>query len=478
MCSILGIMSQTLDFLKIDPDKDLEQQFDRIANELLIKYYLFTSSQPYQLTEIEFYYYGKKHEDVFCHRNERQNRFGEWYLHRKSQGADSALNQNKYECLDLTFGDGAAFGGILIRGMVSMLDPERYFDGPNLVVSELKRRFGAATVEEFQAKLPESAFDSRPGCPIYLGMNEPFHKVARIHKGSRVNINLSSYKSPPELKMPFWAKAYRYHADVSRTDKELNALFLNAHLNRDTSGFNAILSRKLRFNYLRSYHEGQTRPFSGFIGRKLGVREKCEALGSAHVQYRVVSSKEQSAVLPSGFFHFFSKKNSERLLPSREISRKWASYFWSSEDPVSQSANKRQKALFRIDTEDGFSTLSLLGKVGDVLVNSTRVGARAEYILRHMDVIEWGDFKMLYSKSARYEPEKVRKRIRVRDINGCLEAHWSYEEFREHYLFASADQQVSDEYFASFLTMRFSYLVFEVVYDDRLEEEDLRLSEI
>ena len=59
----------------------------------------------YRIGEIEFYYYDEEnHPDIFCHIAEPQKTKGCWYIHQSG--------------MDITFGDGKNFGGILIRAIV------------------------------------------------------------------------------------------------------------------------------------------------------------------------------------------------------------------------------------------------------------------------------------------------------------------------------------------------------------------------
>ncbi len=82
----------------------VEQSFDRIANDLIRYHALVVNGKVFRFTEIEFYYYHKPgHEDEYTHPHQRAA--GEWRFH--SQGFDLTLEGD----------EKTKDGGILIRGL-------------------------------------------------------------------------------------------------------------------------------------------------------------------------------------------------------------------------------------------------------------------------------------------------------------------------------------------------------------------------
>jgi hypothetical protein len=82
----------------------------------------------YRLIDFEFYAFSENFPDPQTHKSEHQLENGKIYLH--SSG------------IDITFGDGNNYGGILIRGVVLVNDEGndftiKQFDGPQIVATEL-----------------------------------------------------------------------------------------------------------------------------------------------------------------------------------------------------------------------------------------------------------------------------------------------------------------------------------------------------
>jgi hypothetical protein len=102
----------------------IEKSFSRIANEILNEHLLFVGPKKYRVTAIEFYFYNHtNHKDENIHSvrsiqtraKERQILQGKWYLHKISISPTY-----KRKGLDLTFGNGKNFGGILIKEIMDI----------------------------------------------------------------------------------------------------------------------------------------------------------------------------------------------------------------------------------------------------------------------------------------------------------------------------------------------------------------------
>src|ERR1043165_4334096 len=90
-----------------------DRWFTQIADRLLQGTQLIVGKQPHRFVEAEFYYYNDQHPDVFAHRDPLQLHVGRWYFHRTR----GTYRSGSFKGMDLTFGDGKAFGGILIRSI-------------------------------------------------------------------------------------------------------------------------------------------------------------------------------------------------------------------------------------------------------------------------------------------------------------------------------------------------------------------------
>jgi len=80
------------------------------AKKLMSKYVLVIDDKEFELTELEYYFYDEnKHPDCYVHLNEMQKETcGKLYVHNKG---------NWIGGIDITFGNGSYYGGILIRGI-------------------------------------------------------------------------------------------------------------------------------------------------------------------------------------------------------------------------------------------------------------------------------------------------------------------------------------------------------------------------
>ena len=111
--------------MKINFDVDVEKpenDFKRMAAEIMNDWILQIEDTRYRITEIEFYLKNDTHNDVYAHGHEIQKEVGKWYFHGSG--------------VDITFGSGSFYGGILIRAIYN-LDTRKYIYGPIKVVTEL-----------------------------------------------------------------------------------------------------------------------------------------------------------------------------------------------------------------------------------------------------------------------------------------------------------------------------------------------------
>src|SRR4051812_13847249 len=97
----------------ITKEDDCDAWFATIARRLLCGTRFMVGEEPHRFTEIEFYYYGGPHLDVFTHKDPIQKGNGLWYFHRTR----GVYRGGSFKGIDLTFGGPDAFGGILIRGI-------------------------------------------------------------------------------------------------------------------------------------------------------------------------------------------------------------------------------------------------------------------------------------------------------------------------------------------------------------------------
>src|SRR5439155_9503840 len=102
--------------------------FAAIAQRLLNEADLVVAGQRYRFAELEMYYSGGAHPDLFAHRDPIQLQDGRWYFHRTR----GEYRGGSFKGLDLALGDGKSYFGILIRSVVA--SDALLLDGPCVTV--------------------------------------------------------------------------------------------------------------------------------------------------------------------------------------------------------------------------------------------------------------------------------------------------------------------------------------------------------
>lgn len=107
------------------------ESFDLIADKISKDINLKINDNYYRLVDFEFYTFSKAIPDPHTYKNDLQLQSGKLYLH--SSG------------VDITFGDGKNYGGILLRSVVKLYGGseqssgfmKRQYDGSQIVATEL-----------------------------------------------------------------------------------------------------------------------------------------------------------------------------------------------------------------------------------------------------------------------------------------------------------------------------------------------------
>src|SRR5262245_24505099 len=167
-------------------DAAFQTWFRAIAQRLLCGWQLSVNGVPHRLTEVEFYYYGGAHLDLFSHRDPIQKALARWYFHRTA----GVYRGGSFKGFDLTFAGPGAFGGVLIRG----IEPEggALIDGPSLSVDHLLRTTGHATVAALdEAIAGRPAWDT--SSPLHLAWL-PEVAPRAVLESARVGLSLKKLR--------------------------------------------------------------------------------------------------------------------------------------------------------------------------------------------------------------------------------------------------------------------------------------------
>ncbi|MBN1184308.1 MAG: hypothetical protein JXB49_18605 [Bacteroidales bacterium] len=137
-------INQRMNARSFNADNSLEKHFNTVAYLIMNHSILEIDKNSYRLTEIEFYFYNEDfHEDPYIHKHRLQLMTGQWYFHGSG--------------LDITFGDGKNYGGILIRGIKSLTGDENSFiSGPLNVVQEIFSSFGNIGIKDHLFRIIET----------------------------------------------------------------------------------------------------------------------------------------------------------------------------------------------------------------------------------------------------------------------------------------------------------------------------------
>lgn len=119
------------DLNNLGANYNFEEIFFTSAEKIMNNFALKVGEFVYEFTELEYYFFDAQiHPDPYVHKSYLQLKFGEFYVHEK------ALNRIG---LDITFGNGSSFGGILIRGLQK--HGSGYFAGTSNCLKELTKNF-------------------------------------------------------------------------------------------------------------------------------------------------------------------------------------------------------------------------------------------------------------------------------------------------------------------------------------------------
>jgi len=231
--------------------------------------------RPHRITECEFYYRGHGHHDLFAHGDPVQVHAGRWYFHRTA----GVYRGGSFKGVDVTFGDGTARGGILIRGVER---PDgTLIDGPSLLVDHVLRLCGADTVAALDRKIAERlAWD--PSGPMHFEQDE------RPKKGvlACARVGLSLRRARPGTTMPaYLTRPYRFLTEPTAIAKGKPQMVMALHrLGRGPEEIREVTNVPARSiaTYLAEYENGlRAGRFEDYFGKEIGPRDLCRLHGMA-----------------------------------------------------------------------------------------------------------------------------------------------------------------------------------------------------
>jgi hypothetical protein len=261
----------------LSADSAWEEWFERITAQLLNGCRVLVAGRPYRFVEVEVYYHGEPHADPFTHRDPLQLECGRWYFHRTR----GTYRSGSFKGLDLTFGSGEAFGGVLIRGIEA---PDgTLIDGPSLCVDHLLAATGMKSVAALDTAIAgRVAWDV--GNPLRLESTAA-QEDRPILRSARVGLSLK--KAGMSTSMPrFILRRYRYLTEPRRTAKGKPLLVLALHaqgLDAEAIHQWTGCPRQSIQRYVADFEAGrQVKDFAPYLGIDLTPRDLCRLHGTWH----------------------------------------------------------------------------------------------------------------------------------------------------------------------------------------------------
>jgi hypothetical protein len=268
----------------VTADEHFAPWFSAIAQRLLNESDFVIAGARYRFAELEMYYSGWGHPDLFAHRDPVQLEDGRWYFHRTR----GEYRGGSFKGLDLALGDGASYFGILIRTVVAA--DGTVLDGPCVTVDHLLARTKTAGVAALDGVINgRSLWDQTS--PIHVVEAEK-PRTAPVFASSRVGLSLKKAKGKPDAPK-FVARPYRFLTEPSNISKGKPHLVLALHRSgHSTEAIRDIVEmpKKTIERYVADFTAGKAvETFDGYIGQELGTSDLCKLLGTWHAKYGATS---------------------------------------------------------------------------------------------------------------------------------------------------------------------------------------------
>lgn len=261
-------------------DEHFGSWFAALAAKLLNEVDLLIAGEPYRLAELEAYYYGPDHPDPFTHRDPVQYHTGRWYFHRTA----GEHRGGSFKGVDLTFGDGQAMFGVLIRTIIAA--DGTMIDGPSLTVDHILAKTGFSTVPALDAEIGTRKFWNKSS-PLAVRPAETSRDAEVLHT-ARVGLTLKRSRGKPDAPK-YVMLPYRYVSEPRRITKGKPHMALALYQQgKDTAAIHELtgVPRKAIERYVADFETGKAVPdFTGYVGKDLGTGDLCRLMGTWAAKY-------------------------------------------------------------------------------------------------------------------------------------------------------------------------------------------------
>lgn len=254
--------------------------FAELTSHLMNRCDFVVAGERYRFAELEVYYSGGAHSDLFAHRDPVQLEDGNWYFHRTR----GEYRGGSFKGLDVALGDGASYFGILIRTVVK---PDgKLLDGPCVMVDHLLAQTKTGSVAALDGVINgRKIWDATS--PLHIVEAEA-PRAAGVFTCSRVGLSLKKAKGKLDASR-FVGRAYRFLTEPQAISKGRPHLILALYrAGHDTDAIAAItgVAKKTIDRYIADFKLGaQVESFEEYIGKDLGTADLCKMLGTWHAKH-------------------------------------------------------------------------------------------------------------------------------------------------------------------------------------------------
>jgi hypothetical protein len=226
-------------------------------------------------------YYGEGHPDPFTHRDPLQYQNGRWYFHRTG----GEYRSGSFKGVDLTFGDGTAMFGVLVRTIVAA--DGTVIDGPSLTVDHILGLTGTPDVPTLDRQVAGRPVWDASSPLAVRESSEP--RGQTVYRTARVGLSLKrSRKGRTDTPM-YVMRPYRYLTEPRAIGKGKPQLVCALHqTGLDAAGITALTGtpRKTVERYASDFEVGKKEAsFDAYFGVDLGPAGVCKLLGAWTAKY-------------------------------------------------------------------------------------------------------------------------------------------------------------------------------------------------
>lgn len=278
MSALAGLAARPAD---VAADPHFGPWFADLAARLLNGTDLLVAGQPHRFAELEAYYHGDGHPDPFTHRDPLQYQAGRWYFHRTG----GAYRSGSFKGVDLTFGDGTAMFGVLVRTIVA---PDgTVIDGPSRTVDHVLKVTGEPGVPALDARIAgRKVWDESSPLAVRESADP---RSQTVHPTARVGLSLKRSRSGRTDTPAYLMRPYRYLTEPRRIGQGKPQLVCALHAGGlDAAGIHGLTGspRKTVERYVADYEAGKKEAsFDPYFGQNLGPAGVCQLLGVWTAKY-------------------------------------------------------------------------------------------------------------------------------------------------------------------------------------------------